>query len=78
MFRWIRSKRGCAKEASADGLKSGCIGVELFEPEGEVKLVGGEVAGGDQAEDGVLNFSGEFGEGVTGAGAGDGVEFVEA
>jgi len=38
----------------------------------------GEIAGGDQAEDGVLDFGGEFGEGITGAGAGDGVEFVEA
>ena len=52
--------------------------MELFEPEGEVEFSGGEVAGGDEAEDGVLDFGGEFGEGVAGAGAGDGVEFVEA
>ncbi len=52
--------------------------MEVFEPEGQVELSGGEVAGGDQAEDGVLDFGGEFGEGVTGAGAGDGVELVEA
>ena len=52
--------------------------MEVFEPEGEVELSGGEIAAGDEAEDGVLNFSGEFGEGVAGAGAGDGVEFVEA
>jgi hypothetical protein len=52
--------------------------MEFVEPEGEVELSGGEVAGGNEAEDGVLDFSGEFGEGVAGAGAGDGVEFVEA
>jgi hypothetical protein len=52
--------------------------VEVFEPEGEVEFSGGEIAAGDEAEDGVLNFSGEFGERVAGSGAGDGVEFVEA
>jgi hypothetical protein len=52
--------------------------VEGFQPEGEVELSGGEVAGGDEAEDGVLDLGGEFGEGVAGAGAGDGVELVEA
>ena len=52
--------------------------MEVFEPEGEVELSGGEVAGGDEAEDGVLDFGWELGEGVAGAGAGDGVEFVEA
>jgi hypothetical protein len=51
--------------------------VKFFEPESEVELSGGEVAGGDEAEDGVLNLRWEFGEGVAGAGAGDGVEFVE-
>ena len=52
--------------------------MEVFEPEGEVELSGGEVACGDEAEDGVLDLGGEFGEGVAGAGAGDGVELVEA
>jgi hypothetical protein len=52
--------------------------VKVFEPEGEVELSCGEVAGGDEAEDGVLDFRGELGEGVAGAGASDGVELVEA
>ena len=52
--------------------------MEVFEPEGEVEFSGGEIAAGDEAEDGVLNFGWEFGEGVAGSGAGDGVEFVEA
>jgi hypothetical protein len=52
--------------------------VELFEPEGEVELSRGEVAAGDEAEDGVLDLRGQLGEGVAGAGAGDGVELVEA
>ena len=52
--------------------------LQVFEPVGQVELAGGEVAGGDEAEDGVLNFGGEFGEGIPCAGAGDGVEFVEA
>jgi hypothetical protein len=52
--------------------------VEVFEPEGEVELSGGEVAGGDETQDGVLNFSREFGEGVASVGAGDDVELVEA
>ena len=60
-------------------LKSrGGAGVECFEPEGEVEFSGGEVAGGDEVEDGVLDFSGQLGEGIAGAGAGDGVELVEA
>ena len=56
----------------------GGVAVEIFKPEGEVEFSGGEVAGGDEAEDGVLDLGGEFGESVAGAGAGDGVEFVEA
>ena len=52
--------------------------MQIFEPKGEVELSGGEVSGGDEAEDGVLDFGGKFGEGVTGAGTGDGVELVEA
>ena len=52
--------------------------MQVFEPEGEVELSGGEVAGGDEAEDGVLDLGWELGEGVTGAGAGDGVELIEA
>ena len=52
--------------------------VQFFEPEGEVEPSGGEIAGGDQAEDSVLDFRGKLGEGVAGAGAGDGVELVEA
>ena len=52
--------------------------MEIFEPEGEVELSGGEIAGGDEAEGGVLDLGGKFGEGVAGVGAGDGVEFVEA
>ena len=56
----------------------GGVGVEVFEPEGEVEFPGGEVAGGNEAKDGVLDLCGEFGEGVAGAGAGDVVELVEA
>jgi hypothetical protein len=52
--------------------------VEVFEPAGEVELAGGEVAGGDEVEDGVLELGGKLGEGVAGAGASDGVELVEA
>src|SRR5271155_2050016 len=52
--------------------------VEVFEPEGEVEFAAGEVAGGDEAEDGVLELGGELVEGVAGAGAGDGFELVEA
>jgi hypothetical protein len=52
--------------------------VEVFEPEGEVELSGGEVAGGNEAKDGVLDLVRESGEGVAGAGAGDGVELIEA
>ena len=59
-------------------LESSGVAVEIFKPEGEVEFSGGEVAGGDEAEDGVLDLGGEFGEGVAGAGTGDGVEFVEA
>ena len=62
----------------AVALEVGGVGVEVFEPEGEVELSGGEVAGGDKAEDGILDLVGEFGEGVAGTGAGYGVEFVEA
>jgi hypothetical protein len=52
--------------------------VELLEPESQIEFSGDEVAASDEAEDGVLDFGGEFGEGVAGAGAGDGVELVEA
>jgi len=52
--------------------------MEVFEPAGEVELAGGDVAGGDEAEDGVLEVGGELGKAVTGAGAGDGFELVEA
>jgi len=52
--------------------------VELLEPKSQIEFSGGEIAGGDEAEDGVLDFGGEFGEGVAGAGTGDGVELVEA
>ena len=52
--------------------------MQVFQPEGEVEFSSGEVAGGDEAEDGVLDLGGEFGEGVAGAGAGDCVELVEA
>ena len=51
--------------------------MEVFEPEGEVEFSGGDIAAGDEAEDSVLNFGRQFGEGVAGAGAGDRVEFVE-
>jgi hypothetical protein len=60
-------------------LENGCgVAVELFEPESEIEFSGGQVAASDEAEDGVLDFGGEFGEGVTGAGTGDGVELVES
>ncbi len=51
---------------------------EVFEPEREVDFRGGEVARGDKAEDGFLEVGGKLGEGVAGAGAGEGVELVEA
>ena len=59
-------------------LEGGGGAVEFFEPEGEVELSGGKVAGGDEVEDGVLNFGWKLGEGVAGAGAGEDVKFVEA
>jgi hypothetical protein len=62
----------------SNALESGGAGVEVFEPEGEVELSGCEIPARDEAEDGVLDFGGEFGEGVAGAGASNGVEFVEA
>jgi len=52
--------------------------VEVFEPVGEVEFAGGDVAGGDEAEDGVLEVGGELGEAVAGAGASDGFQLVEA
>jgi hypothetical protein len=52
--------------------------VKIFEPAGEVEVAGGEVSGSDEVEDGVLEFGKEFDEGVTGAGAGEGVEFIES
>ena len=52
--------------------------MQVFKPDGEVEFSGGEVAGGYEVEDGVLEVGGEFGEGVAGAGAGDAIEFVEA
>jgi len=59
-------------------LEGGSVAVEVLQPESEVELSGGEVAGGDEDEDGVLNLGGEFGERVARAGAGNCVEFVEA
>ena len=52
--------------------------MQVFEPEGEVELSGDEVAAGDEAEKGILNFGGKFGEGIASVGAGDGVDLVEA
>ena len=52
--------------------------MKIFEPVGEVEIAGGEISGGDEVEDGVLEFGKEFDEGITGVGAGKGVEFVEA
>lgn len=52
--------------------------MEVFEPGGHVQFAAGEVAGGDEAEDRVLQVGVEFGEGVAGAAAGDGFELVEA
>ena len=52
--------------------------MQVFKPEGEVELSGGEVAGGDEAEDGVLDLGWKLGKGVAGAGAGDNVELIEA
>ena len=64
------------------GLLLGCegqgVGLEVFEPEGEVEFAGGDVAGGDEAKNGLLKLEGELGEPVAGAGAGDGFELVEA
>ncbi len=59
-------------------LEGGGVAVEVLQPESEVEFSGGEVAGGDEAEDCVLDLGGEFGERVTGAGAGNCVELVEA
>ena len=58
-------------------LENGC-GLKVFEPESQIELASDEISGGDEAEDCVLEFVGEFGEGVAGAGAGHSVEFVEA
>ena len=52
--------------------------MQVFEPEGEIEFLSGEVAAGDEAENGVLDLGGKFGEGKTGAGTSDGVELVEA
>lgn len=65
-------------DGGAIWLEPGGGGVEVFEPEGEVEFLSGEVAAGDEAEDGVLDLGRKFGEGVAGAGASDGVELVEA
>ena len=51
--------------------------MQVFEPEREIEFSGGEVAAGDEAEKGILNFGGKFGEGITGVSARDGVDFVE-
>jgi hypothetical protein len=60
---------------------SGCefegLVVQVFEPVGEVEFAAGEVAGGNEAENGVLKLGGKLGEGVVGAGAGDGFDLVE-
>lgn len=53
-------------------------GAEVFEPEGEVEILRGEVAGGDEVEHGVLKLGGELGEGIAGTGAGEGVECIQA
>ena len=54
------------------------VGLEVFQPEGQVEFAGGEVAGGDEIEDGFLKLDGEFGEGITGTSAGDGLDLIEA
>ncbi len=63
---------------SASGCEFEGLEVEVFEPAGEVEFAAGEVARGDEAEDGVLELGWEFGVGVAGAGAGDGFDLVEA
>ncbi|MBB5318807.1 hypothetical protein [Tunturibacter empetritectus] len=54
------------------------MGVELSEPAGEVELAGSQVAGSDQAQDGVLQVGVELREGVAGTGAGDCLKLVQA
>jgi len=78
LFRLDNLKR----RANARPTRSGPVRQDSFfqviEPDGEIKTPGGEVAGGDEAENGVLNLGGEIGEGKAGAGTGKGVELVEA
>lgn len=50
---------------------------QVFEPERQVEAGGGEVAGGDQAQDCFPKLGGQIGKSVAGAEAGDRVEFVE-
>jgi hypothetical protein len=70
-------EKRCVGALAMKGLGGGG-GAKVFEPVGEVEGGGGEVAGGDEVEHGVLEVGGEFGEGVVGVGAGEGVEGVEA
>jgi hypothetical protein len=55
----------------------GQVAAEDFEPEGQVDSMGGEVAAGDEVQDGFLELRGKLGEGVAGAGAADGFELVQ-
>ncbi len=48
------------------------------EPRRKIESAGSEVAGGDEAEDGVLELDGQVGEGEAGTSAGERVELVEA
>ena len=51
--------------------------MKVFEPTSEIQPAGGEIAGGDEIEDGVLQFRRELGKGVASTDAGEGVEFVQ-
>jgi hypothetical protein len=54
------------------------MGVELSQPAGQVELPAGQIAGGDQAQDGVLQVGVELREAVAGTAAGDVLKLVQA
>ncbi|MBB5346106.1 hypothetical protein [Tunturibacter empetritectus] len=54
------------------------MGVELCQPAGKVELPAGQIAGGDQAQDSVLQVGVKLREGVARTGAGDRLKLVQA
>ena len=51
--------------------------MKVFEPTSQIQSARGQIAGGDEIEDGVLQFRRELGKGVASTDAGEGVEFVQ-